>query len=114
MSGRVTVQGKIGRSATTNPLDEGINPYQSIGRTLRSGTGIVISRRVPLELLWGNAMKKMIASIEVSSDLLRNLLQCIFLHIRQFHRPLLSVSGACHGEMKIAHATAYHVNTSAV
>jgi hypothetical protein len=26
----------------------------------------------------------------------------------------LSVSSACHGEMKIAHATAYHVNTSAV
>jgi hypothetical protein len=57
MSERVTVQGKIGRSATTNPLDEGINPYQSIGWTLRSGTDIVISQRAPLDLLWGNAMK---------------------------------------------------------
>jgi hypothetical protein len=34
MSERVTVQGKIGRSATTNLLDERINPYQSIGGTL--------------------------------------------------------------------------------
>jgi len=31
MSERVTVQGKIGRSATTKPLDEGIDQYQSIG-----------------------------------------------------------------------------------
>ncbi len=45
MSERVTVQGKIGRSATTNPLDERIDPYQSIGWTLRSGTGIIISQR---------------------------------------------------------------------
>jgi hypothetical protein len=52
MSERVTVQGKIGRSATTNLLDEGINPYQSIG-WLQSGTGIVISQRAPLDLLWG-------------------------------------------------------------
>jgi hypothetical protein len=44
-------------------LDEGINPYQSIGWTLRSGTGIVISQRAPLDLLWGNAMKKMTAPI---------------------------------------------------
>jgi hypothetical protein len=34
MSERVTVQDKIGRSATTNLLDERINPYQSIGGTL--------------------------------------------------------------------------------
>jgi hypothetical protein len=47
----VTVQGKIGRSATTNPLDERIDPYQSIGSTSRSGTGIVISQRAPLDLL---------------------------------------------------------------
>jgi len=47
MSERVTVQGKIGRSARTNPLGEGIDPYQSIGLTLRSGTGIVISQRAP-------------------------------------------------------------------
>jgi hypothetical protein len=40
-----------------NPLDEGINPYQSIGWTLRSETGIVISQRAPLDLLWGNAMR---------------------------------------------------------
>jgi hypothetical protein len=37
MSERVTVQGKIGRSATTNPLDERIDRYQSIGWTSRSG-----------------------------------------------------------------------------
>jgi hypothetical protein len=61
MSERATVQGKIGRSETTNPLDEGIDPYQSIGWTLGSGTGIVISQRAPLDLLWGNAMKKMTA-----------------------------------------------------
>ena len=47
-----TVQGKIGRSATTNPLDEGIDPYQGIGWTLRSGTGVVVSQRAPLDLLW--------------------------------------------------------------
>src|SRR5208282_5675331 len=52
LSERATVQGKIGRSATTNPLDERIDPYQSIGWTLRSGTGIVISQRAPLDLLW--------------------------------------------------------------
>ena len=63
MSERVTVQGKIGRSATTNPLDEGIDPYQSIGWTMRSGTGIVISQRAPLDLLCGNAMKKMTVPI---------------------------------------------------
>jgi hypothetical protein len=63
MSERVTVRGKIGSSATTNPLDEGINPYLSIGWTLRTGTGIVISQRAPLDLLWGNAMKKMTAPI---------------------------------------------------
>jgi hypothetical protein len=42
---RVTVPGKIGRSATTNPLDERIDPYQSIVCTSRSGTGIVVSQR---------------------------------------------------------------------
>ena len=31
-SERVTVQGMIGRNVTANPLDEGIHPYQSIGR----------------------------------------------------------------------------------
>ena len=31
MSERVTVQGKISRSATTKPLDERIDQYQSIG-----------------------------------------------------------------------------------
>jgi hypothetical protein len=36
MPERVTVQGKIGRSATTNPLDERIDPYQSIGWMSRS------------------------------------------------------------------------------
>jgi hypothetical protein len=44
-------------------LDEGINPYQSIGWTLRSETGTVISQRAPIDLLWGNAMKKMTAPI---------------------------------------------------
>jgi hypothetical protein len=42
MSERATVQGKIGRSATTNPLYERIDPYQSIGCTSRSGAGIGI------------------------------------------------------------------------
>src|SRR5580692_2666027 len=32
----ITAQGEIGRSATTNPLDEGIDPHQSIGWTLWS------------------------------------------------------------------------------
>src|SRR5271156_2422838 len=36
-SERVTVQRKIGRSSTKNQLDEGINPYRSIGRTSWSG-----------------------------------------------------------------------------
>jgi hypothetical protein len=35
MSERVTAQGKIDRSATTNPLDERIDRYQSLGWTLR-------------------------------------------------------------------------------
>jgi len=30
MSEPVTAQDEIGRGATTNPLDEGIDPYQSI------------------------------------------------------------------------------------
>jgi hypothetical protein len=63
MSERVTLQGKVGRSATTNPLDERIDPYESIGWMLRSGTGTVISQRLPLNLLWGSAMKKMTAPI---------------------------------------------------
>ena len=46
MSERATVQGKIGRSATTNPLDEGIDPYQSIGWTLRC-TACAGARRQP-------------------------------------------------------------------
>jgi hypothetical protein len=37
MSERVTVQNKIGRSATTNPLDERIDQDQSIGSTLQPG-----------------------------------------------------------------------------
>jgi hypothetical protein len=57
MSERVTVQGKIRRSATTNPLDERIDPYQSIGPTSRSGTGIVISQRAPLDLLWAEMLE---------------------------------------------------------
>jgi len=56
MSERVTVQGKIGRSATPNPLDERTNPYQSIAWTLRSGTGTILSQRAPLDLLWGSAV----------------------------------------------------------
>src|ERR1700679_3163887 len=36
LSERVTVQGKIGRSATMKPLDERIDQYQSLGWTLRS------------------------------------------------------------------------------
>jgi hypothetical protein len=34
---RVTVQGKIGGSATTNPLDERIEQDQSTGSTLQPG-----------------------------------------------------------------------------
>src|SRR6516162_3843664 len=49
---RVTVRGKIGRSATTNLLDERCDPYHSIGWTLRSGTGVIISQRARLDLLW--------------------------------------------------------------
>jgi hypothetical protein len=63
MAERVTVQGKTGRSATTNPLDEGIDPYQSIGWTMQSGTGIVISQRAPLDLLCENVMKEMTVPI---------------------------------------------------
>ncbi len=37
MSERVTIQGKIGRSATTSLLDEGIDPYQNGGWILRKG-----------------------------------------------------------------------------
>src|SRR5580658_8803001 len=54
MSERVTVHGNIGRSATTNLLDESIDPYQSIGCTFRSVTGTVISPRAPLDLLAAN------------------------------------------------------------
>src|SRR5580704_5849003 len=43
---RATVRGKIGRSATTNPLDEGIDPYQSIGWPLRC-TACAGARRQP-------------------------------------------------------------------
>jgi len=56
MSERVTVQAKIGRSATTNPLDERINQYQSIGWMSRSGTGIVICQRASLDLLWAEML----------------------------------------------------------
>jgi hypothetical protein len=42
MSERLTVRGKIARSATANPLDERIDPYQSIGSTLQSGTDVVL------------------------------------------------------------------------
>jgi hypothetical protein len=38
---RVTVQSRIGKSATTKPLDERIDQYESIGWTLRSGTLIL-------------------------------------------------------------------------
>jgi hypothetical protein len=38
MSERVTFLDNLGRSATMSPLDERIDPYQSIGWTLRSGT----------------------------------------------------------------------------
>jgi hypothetical protein len=42
MSERETVQGKIGRSGTTNQLDERIDPYQGIGWTSRShGRGLM-------------------------------------------------------------------------
>jgi hypothetical protein len=58
MSERTIVQGKAGRSTTTNPLDERIDPYQSIGWTLRSGTGIVISQWAPLDLLWGKCREE--------------------------------------------------------
>ena len=37
MSERVTIQSKIGRSATTNPLDERIDQEQSTGSTLQRG-----------------------------------------------------------------------------
>jgi hypothetical protein len=37
MSERVTAQGKIGRSATTSPLDERIDQHQSTGPTLQAG-----------------------------------------------------------------------------
>jgi hypothetical protein len=37
MSERVTVQGKAGRSATTNPLDEGIEQDQNTGSTAEPG-----------------------------------------------------------------------------
>jgi hypothetical protein len=59
----VAVEDEISRSATTNPLDERINRYQSIGWTLRSGTGIVISQRRRSICCGGNAMKKMTAPI---------------------------------------------------
>jgi hypothetical protein len=58
MSERVVVQDENSRSATTNPLGERINRYQSIGWTLRSGTGIVISQRAPLDLLWGKCYEE--------------------------------------------------------
>jgi hypothetical protein len=38
MSERGTVRAKIGRSATTNQLDERIDQYQSIGQTPQPGT----------------------------------------------------------------------------
>lgn len=42
MSERETVQGKIGRSGTTNQLDERIDPHQGIGWTSRShGRGLM-------------------------------------------------------------------------
>jgi hypothetical protein len=37
MSERVTVQGKIRKSATTNPLDERTDQYQSTGSTPQPG-----------------------------------------------------------------------------
>jgi hypothetical protein len=49
----MTVQGKTGRSATTNPLDERIDPYQSLGWTLRSErrTRLGVTDRPPFQLL---------------------------------------------------------------
>jgi hypothetical protein len=43
MPERVSVQSKTGRSATTKPLDERIDQWESIGSTLRSGTLILAS-----------------------------------------------------------------------
>jgi hypothetical protein len=41
-----------------NLLEERIDPYQSIGWTLRSGMGMIVSHRVPLDLLWGKCYEE--------------------------------------------------------
>jgi hypothetical protein len=61
MSEQVTLQSKTGRSATTNPLDERIDPYQSIGWKLRSGTGMVDIPTSAARSAVGNATKKITA-----------------------------------------------------
>jgi hypothetical protein len=64
MSQRVTLQEKIGRSVTTNPLDERIDPYQSIGWASRSGTHMIISPKgAARPAVGGNARKKKTAAI---------------------------------------------------
>jgi hypothetical protein len=58
MSEPATVQGNISRSATTNPLNERIDSFQSIGWTLRLGAGVMISQQAPLDLLWGKCQEE--------------------------------------------------------
>jgi len=43
MPARVTIQSRIGRHATANPVDQRIGRYESIGCTLLSGTLILAS-----------------------------------------------------------------------
>jgi hypothetical protein len=53
MSERVTVQSKIGGSATTNPLDERIDQEQSTGSTPHPGRPQEnIRNRLTLNLIW--------------------------------------------------------------
>ena len=63
--------------------------------------------------LVGKRGARVSVSKEVSSDLLRDLLQCIFLHIRRCCGRLRPAGTVGHGEMKIANPPAHHVNTSA-
>ena len=105
MSERVAVQDEISRSATTYPLDQRIDRYQSIHWTLRSGTGSVISQRPSARsLLWGNAMKKMTAPIPFDGSQLDQTrhISAFFNSADEEYRVLLP--GGCFGRSDLRNA----------
>ncbi len=115
MSERVAVQDEISRSATTYPLDQRIDRYQSIHWTLRSGTGSVISQRPSARsLLWGNAMKKMTAPIPFDGSQLDQTrhISAFFNSADEEYRVLLP--GGCFGRSDLRNARKVGFSASSV